>query len=363
MRQPITRPEAGGPFASRVAFAAAHVVHDPWSEDDRLDWDATLRFRHHLWSLGFGVAEAMDTSQRGMGLEWPDARELIIRSGAEARASGARIACGAGTDQLTGPVDLAAVIAAYEEQIAVVEDTGSQVIIMASPALASTARGAEDYHAVYARLLSQVARPVILHWLGPKFLPSAEGYWGSADLDTATESLLGLIKEWAPKVDGVKLSLLDAEREQALRRVLPDGVRMYTGDDFNYPDLILGDDQGHSDALLGIFDPIAPAAATALRALDAGDEKTYAAALAPTLPVARHLFAAPTYHYKTGVVFLSWLAGHQDNFTMVGGRQSARSLRHLVRAFVLADQAGLLPDPDLAAARMQNLLAVAGFRP
>lgn len=354
------------PPRSRTAFAAAHVVADPLGGNApgapaAVDWDATLAFRHHLWSLGLGVADAMDTAQRGMGLDWAATRELIVRSGAEARAVGGRLACGVGTDQLTDPAaGLADITAAYEEQLAVVEEAGAQPVLMASRALAARARGPEDYLRVYGRLIAQAGRPVILHWLGEMFDPALAGYWGSADLDAATEAVLALIREHRAGIDGIKVSLLDAEREIALRRALPEGVRLYTGDDFNYPRLIRGDELGHSHALLGVFDPIATRAAAALHALDAGDLDRYDALLAPTLPLARHLFAAPTYHYKTGIVFLAWLAGHQSHFTMVAGAQSGRSVVHLVELFRLADAAGVLPDPDLAAQRMRRFLAVAG---
>ncbi len=359
------RPPAA-PLRSRVVYAAAHVVADPLADNTpgspaRLDWDATLAFRRHLWSYGLGVADAMDTAQRGMGLDWPATRELIERSAAEAAAAGGLLACGAGTDQLTGPASsLDEVLAAYTEQVEVVDAAGAQVILMASRALAAVARGPDDYALVYGRLLEQTSRPVILHWLGPMFDPALAGYWGSADLDEAAEACLRLIKEHARAVDGIKVSLLDADREIALRQALPDGVRLYTGDDFNYPELILGGPGGYSDALLGVFDAIAPAASAAIQALDAGDEAGYRRVLEPTVPLARHIFAAPTYYYKTGIVFLAWLAGHQAHFRMVGGLESARSLPHLARLFVLADQAGLLPDPDLAADRMRHLLALAG---
>ncbi|MFF2743911.1 dihydrodipicolinate synthase family protein [Kitasatospora sp. NPDC058048] len=354
------------PPKERTAFAAAHVVADPLGGNApgapaAVDWDATLAFRHHLWSLGLGVADAMDTAQRGMGLDWAATRELILRSGAEARAVGGRLACGVGTDQLTGPAaGLADITAAYEEQLAVVEEAGAQPVLMASRALAARARGPEDYLRVYGRLIAQAGRPVILHWLGEMFDPALAGYWGSADLDTATGTVLALIREHRAGIDGIKVSLLDAEREIALRRALPEGVRLYTGDDFDYPRLVRGDELGHSHALLGVFDPIATRAAAALHALDAGDLDRYDALLAPTLPLARHLFAAPTYHYKTGIVFLAWLAGHQSHFTMVGGAQSGRSVVHLVELFRLADAAGVLPDPELAAHRMRRFLAVAG---
>ncbi|HWN33335.1 MAG TPA: dihydrodipicolinate synthase family protein, partial [Pseudonocardia sp.] len=343
------------------------VVADPLADNTpgrpaRLDWDATLAFRHHLWRHGLGVADAMDTAQRGMGLDWAATAELIRRSAAEAASVGGALVCGAGTDQLPpGEHDLAAVLHAYEEQLEVLEDAGAGVVLMASRALAANAAGPADYAKIYGSLLAQVRRPVLLHWLGPMFDPALAGYWGSADLDLATDAFLQIIAAHPDKVDGVKVSLLDADREVALRRRLPEGVRCYTGDDFHYPELILGDGRGHSDALLGVFDPIAAAASAALAALDAGDEDGYRRIFAPTVPLARLVFAEPTFHYKTGIVFLAWLAGHQTHFTMVSGMQSARSLPHLGELFVLADQAGLLPDPDLAAARMRALLTVAGL--
>ncbi|MEU5878869.1 dihydrodipicolinate synthase family protein [Spirillospora sp. NPDC047279] len=361
--EPRAYERTAAPSARRSAYAAAHVVADPLSGTGALDWDATLAFRRHLWDHGLGVAEAMDTAQRGMGLDWDTTRELIRRSGAEARARGGRIVCGAGTDQLPpGPSTLDAVTAAYEEQLEVVAGAGAVPVIMASRQLAATARGAADYAKVYGRLLGGLDRPALLHWLGPMFDPALAGYWGSGDLGIAAEHVLALIEEHAPRVEGIKISLLDAGREIALRRRLPDGVRLYTGDDFNYPELIRGDGDRHSDALLGIFDPIAPAAAAALRSLDAGDLDAYDEILAPTVPLSRHLFAAPTYYYKTGVVFLAWLCGHQDAFRMVGGLESARPVPHLVRLFTLADAAGLLPDPELAASRMRAWLAVQGVR-
>ncbi|MFF9065152.1 dihydrodipicolinate synthase family protein [Streptomyces sp. NPDC014891] len=358
-------PGGGGPSVSRTVFSAAHVVADPYADTGpdapaAVDWDATLAFRRHLWSHGLGVAEAMDTAQRGMGLGWAGAAELIRRSAAEARAVGGRIACGAGTDQLTGPAGLAEVRAAYEEQLALVEETGSQAVLMASRALAAAASGPEDYLDLYGGLLRQAGEPVILHWLGPMFDPALDGYWGSADLDAATETFLELIAAHPDKVDGIKVSLLDAGREVALRRRLPQGVRCYTGDDFHYPELIAGDEQGFSHALLGVFDPLAPLAAEAVRALDTGDTAGFRAILDPTVALSRHLFGAPTRFYKTGVVLLAWLAGHQEHFTMVGGLQSARSLPHLARAYELADGLGLFPDPELAEARMRSLLAVQG---
>ncbi|MEW2254702.1 dihydrodipicolinate synthase family protein [Streptomyces sp. NPDC047869] len=365
--EPRTEPLAvtpGIPFTSRTVFSAAHVVADPFADTTpdspaAVDWDATLAFRRHLWSHGLGVAEAMDTAQRGMGLDWAGAAELIRRSAAEAKSVGGRIACGVGTDQITGGT-LAAIRAAYEEQLAVVEEAGAQAILMASRALASAARGREDYLAIYGHLLRQASEPVVLHWLGPMFDPALEGYWGSSDLDAATETFLEVIAAHPDKIDGIKVSLLDAGREVELRRRLPRGVRCYTGDDFHYPELIAGDDQGFSHALLGIFDPLGPLAAEAVRVLDTGDTAGFRALLDPTVALSRHLFQAPTRFYKTGVVFLAWLAGHQSHFTMVGGLQSARSLPHFARAYELADDLGLFPDPKQAEERMRNLLSLYG---
>jgi len=365
--EPRTEPltvTTGAPFTSRTVFSAAHVVADPYADTTpdspaAVDWDATLAFRRHLWSHGLGVAEAMDTAQRGMGLGWAGAAELIRRSAAEAKSVGGRIACGVGTDQLTGG-SLAEIRKAYEEQLAVVEESGAQAILMASRALATAASSPEDYLEVYGHLLRQAADPVILHWLGPMFDPALEGYWGSADLDAATDVFLQVIAAHPDKVDGIKVSLLDARREIDIRRRLPQGVRCYTGDDFNYPELIAGDEQGFSHALLGIFDPLGPLAAEAVRVLDTGDVKAFRELLDPTAELSRHLFQPPTRFYKTGVVFLAWLAGHQSHFTMVGGLQSARSLPHFARAYELADGLGLFPKPELAEARMKTLLALYG---
>jgi hypothetical protein len=367
LHEPRTWADHPDGFRSRIAFAAAHVVADPRAENVPgapavVDWDATLAFRSQLFRYGLGVAEAMDTAQRNMGLDWPATQELITRSSALARDHGALIASGAGTDHLTGPAaGLSAVTQAYLEQVEFVEGAGSQVIVMASRHLAAVARSAEDYLSVYARVLSQATRPVILHWLGEMFDPQLGGYWGSVDVATATRTFLDLINEHAAKVDGVKVSLLSAEHEQELRAVLPRGVRLYTGDDFNYPELIEGDGEHHSDALLGAFAAIAPAASAALAALDENDVETYRREMAPTLPLSRHLFTTPTYYYKTGIAFLAWLNGHQDGFVMVGGLQSARSVVHLARVFELANEARLLTDPDLAAQRLGHLLATAGL--
>ncbi|MBY0155523.1 dihydrodipicolinate synthase family protein [Cytobacillus firmus] len=358
-----------GPFKSRIAFSAAHVVCDPLADSDpvleaKIDWENTLAYRRHLWSMGLSVAEAMDTAQRGMGLNWEHAKELIRRSAAEAKAEGGRIACGAGTDQLLpGPsVTLADVQAAYEEQCEFVELHNSQIILMASRALADCAQGPEDYERIYANILRQVSKPVILHWLGDMFDPSLKGYWGYKNLDDAMEVCLNVIWDNKDKVDGIKISLLDASREIEMRRLLPPGVKMYTGDDFNYPELIKGDEHGYSHALLGIFDAIAPAAAAALHALDDRDYESYHALLEKTVPLSRHIFQAPTYSYKTGIVFMAYLNGHQSHFRMIGGAESARSIVHLSELFVLADQAGLLSDPELAAERMKLVLNLAGIR-
>lgn len=346
----------------RTFYAAAHVVADPAGDNGPgkvavVDWDATMAFRHHLWSLGLGIADAMDTAQRGMGLDWAATQELIRRSGAEAQTVGGLLACGAGTDHLEpGRHSLDAIETAYAQQVEVVQAAGANVILMASRALAASASGPADYHRVYGRILSEVDRPVILHWLGDMFDPALAGYWGGADLDAATESVLALMHEHAAKVDGIKVSLLDADREVAIRRALPEGVRLYTGDDFNYPELIAGDEQGFSHALLGIFDAIAVPATAALAALDAGDAAKFREILDPTVPLARHIFQTPTFHYKTGIVFLAWLNGHQEQFRMVGGQETARSVEHLVELHRLAAQCGVLRDPDLAAARLATVV-------
>jgi hypothetical protein len=359
-------PDAAGPvFSSRVAYAAAHVVIDPVASRDPfecavIDWESTIAFRRHLWSLGFGVAEAMDTAQRGMGLDWPRAAELIQRSCA---AASGPIACGVNTDSLdpAAPLTIDSVIAAYEQQCEFVEKAGGRVILMASRALARCAQSPADYRRVYGRLLPQLKQPAILHWLGDAFDPALAGYWGGSNVAECMASCLDIIRENVAFVDGVKISLLDANLEIQMRRRLPESVRMYTGDDFNYPELIHGDDQGHSDALLGIFDAIAPIAALALRALDGGETGRYNSLLDPTLPLSRHIFQRPTFYYKTGVVFLAYLNGHQRHFRMLGGQESARSLGHLGELFVLADQARLFRNPELAVEHMQRILSIGGI--
>jgi hypothetical protein len=359
---------------NRIAYSAAHVVADPLAAVDpwlqsAVDWDATISYRRHLWSLGLGVAEAMDTAQRGMGLDWPTSLELIGRSLDAAKdVPGALVASGCGTDHLVleNVKTVDQVIAGYEEQMAAIEKLGGKLIVMASRALARVATSPADYERVYGRILSQAKQPVVLHWLGEMFDPSLAGYWGTKDVDAAMDTALGIIAAHAGKVDGIKISLLDKDKEIAMRRRLPPGVRMYTGDDFNYAELIAGDGFGNepthckSDALLGIFDAIAPAASAALDELAQGNLERFHAILGPTVPLSRHIFAAPTRFYKTGVAFMAWLNGHQSHFTMVGGQQSTRSLPHLAELFRLADAANLLEQPELAVRRMKSLLAVHG---
>jgi hypothetical protein len=359
---------------NRIAYSAAHVVADPLAAIDpwlqsRVDWDATIAYRQRLWSMGLGVAEAMDTAQRGMGLDWPTSLELIRRSLDAAKdVPGATVASGCGTDQLVPEAARSVddVIRAYEEQMEAIERLGGKLIVMASRALARVATGPQDYERVYGRVLSQARHPVVLPWLGDMVDPALKGYWGADDFDRAMDTALGIINAHADKVDGIKISLLDKDKEIAMRRRLPAGVRMYTGDDFNYAELIEGDGVGdapnhrHSDALLGIFDAIAPAASAALAALAKGDSARFHEILAPTVPLSRHIFQAPTRFYKTGVVFMAWLNGHQNHFVMVGGQQSARSLPHFAELFRLADAAGLLEKPELAVHRMKALLALHG---
>ena len=366
VREPKRFEKPKQPF-TRKALAAAHVVADPLSAKEpwleaAIDWDATLAYRRHLWSWGLGLAEAMDTAQRGMGLDWANSLELIRRTLDAARDfKGAVVASGAGTDHLLpGNHGIDKIIAAYEEQCEAIEQLGGRIILMASRALAASAQSPDDYARVYDRILSQVKAPVIIHWLGEMFDPALEGYWGKKDHHAAMDVCLAVLEKNKAKVDGIKISLLDKDKEIRMRRKLPKGVRMYTGDDFNFAELIEGDAEGHSDALLGIFDSIAPAASHALSALAANDQVAYHEALAPTVPLSRHIFRAPTRFYKTGVVFMAWLNGHQQHFVMVGGQQSARHLLHFCELFKLADAAGLLPDPPLACSRMKQLLEMNG---
>ncbi len=364
--QPI-RPTGAPAAFNRTVYAAAHVVIDPlatvdpWDASPVVDWDATLAFRDHLYGLGFKVAEAMDTAQRGMGVDWPVARELIQRSLRHARAVGGDLACGVGTDQLAADpgVTLDQVEAAYREQLGVVEAEGGRVILMASRALAQAANGPDDYLALYGRLLRDCSQPVVLHWLGEMFDPGLRGYWGTTDLARALDTVAALIADNTGKVEGIKVSLLDAKWEIELRRRLPAGVKMYTGDDFNYAELMAGDDTEYSHGLLGIFDPIAPVAAVALAELAKGRTGRFRELLDPTVALSREIFRAPTRHYKAGVVFLAWLNGHQDHFSMAGGMQSARGAAHFATVFELADACGVLADPELAVLRMKRYLSVA----
>lgn len=360
-------PDRGRPPVSRIPYAAVHVVADPLADTTpvspaAIDWETTLAFRRHVWSYGLGVAEAMDTAQRGMGLDWASAKELIRRSIVEAKAVGGRIVCGVQTDHLPpgGARTLREVEAAYEEQCGFVEAEGGQVVLMASRELARIAKSADDYCRVYDTILAGLSSPALIHWLGEVFDPQLAGYWGSNDLDVAMATLLAIIDGHRAKVDGLKLSLLDQRREVEMRRRLPAGVHMFTGDDFDYPTTILGDDGYYSDALLGAFDAIAPAASAALLALDAGDRQGFGAILEPTVPLSRHIFKAPTYFYKTGIVFLAYLNGHQHHFRMVGGLESGRSSVHLAELFVLADRAGLLRDAEIAVDRMRKVMSIFG---
>ncbi len=366
-RAPKKFPASKPPF-NRIAYAAAHVVADPLADrepwlDAAIDWGATIAFRRHLWSLGLGVAEAMDTAQRGMGMDWRHSLELIRRSLDAAKDfPGALIGSGAGTDHLLPGADVTIddVIRAYEEQCAAVEKLGGRIILMASRALVKAARSPDDYARVYGRILDQVKEPVIIHWLGEMFDPALDGYWGHQDHMKAMEVAVDVIASNPAKVDGVKISLLDKDKEIAMRRRLPQGVRMFTGDDFNYAELIAGDAQGYSDALLGIFDAIAPAASAALGAFTRGDVMSFHEILAPTVPLSRHIFKAPTRFYKTGVVFMAYLNGLQNHFTMIAGQESTRSTLHLAELFRLADAAGLLADPELASQRMKLVMATRG---
>ncbi|MDQ0321467.1 hypothetical protein QO002_003605 [Pararhizobium capsulatum DSM 1112] len=365
---PIFRPPAAPRF-NRIAYAAAHVVSDPLRDREpwgspAIDWDTTLAFRHHLWSLGFKIAEAMDTSQRGMGLDWAGAQELIRRSLAEARTvEGADLACGAGTDHLApeNTRSLDDVIKAYETQVGFVEKEGGRSIMMASRALARIARSPDDYRKVYRHILSQTKDKVVLHWLGDMFDPQLKGYWGSEDFETALETVLSIIEENRSKVEGIKISLLDNAYEVALRNRLPEDVLCFTGDDFNYAELIEGDGKRYSHALLGIFDAVAPSASKALASLAEGDITTFRAVIEPTVPLSRKIFEAPTQYYKAGVVFLAWLNGHQKHFTMPAGMQSARGVLHYADIFRLADKANVLDRPELAVKRMKAFLTLQGI--
>ena len=354
------------PLSSRVAYAAAHVVPKAFADNTpgqpaEIDWDATLAFRHHVWSWGLGVADAMDTAQRNMGLDARATRELISRSAAEAATVGADLVVGVNTDHVEDEsISIEQVVAAYTEQLHHAEDAGAGVVLMASRHLARVARSADDFRRVYREVLAAAGAPVILHWLGTAFDPALAGYFGSDDTDAAATTLLQIIDYNRDKVRGVKMSLLDADAEISVRERLPRTARMFTGDDYHYVGLIEGDEHGHSDALLGAFAALAPNASAAIQALDRGDVDGYRAILAPTEPLSQQVFAAPTYYYKTGVAFLSWLNGHQAAFQMVGGLHAARSVPHLSRIVELANASGALERPELARARWHELLTING---
>lgn len=362
------RPKSPPQF-NRIAYAAAHVVSDPLKDtrpwnDPAIDWEATMAFRHHLWGLGFRVAEAMDTSQRGMGLNWAGAQELIRRSLAEARTvTGADLASGAGTDHLdpAEAKNLEDVVKAYETQAGFIEKHGGRFILMASRALARIAKSPDDYAKVYGRILAQAREKVVLHWLGYMFDPQLKAYWGSERFEDALNTVIGIIEANRDKVEGIKISLLEERYELALRNRLPEGVLCFTGDDFNYAPLIEGDGNRHSHALLGIFDAVAPQASAAMTALANGDTRRFRAIIEPTVPLSRKIFEAPTQYYKADIVFLAWLNGHQTHFTMPAGMQSTRGILHYADIFRLADQANVLDRPDLATRRMKKLLAIYGI--
>lgn len=367
MHDPTTYQRHPEQFASRRVYAAPHVVVDALAEytpgvDPPIDWDATIAFREHLWSYGIGIAEAMDTSERGPGgLTWPQAQELITRSLAASQKVGGAIVCGAGTEQLTSiHPSLDEIADAYIEQIEFIEDRGGSAVVRASHALVAAARTTDDYARLYERILSKAQRPVIVHWLGTVFDPSLEGYWGSTDLDETQKTVVELAHRHSDKLAGIKFSLLDADRESRFRRELPEGVHVFTGDDYDYPTLLAGDDKHFSHALLGVLDPLGPIASTAFQALDNGDQDGFLELMASTVPLAVRMFEEPAARYKTGCVFIAYLSGHQNHFRMATGREGMRSIRHLCELFRLTDELGLFPDPDLAADRMRRVLALSG---
>lgn len=358
------------PLVSRVAYAAAHVVpkvhadNTPGQPAD-IDWDSTLAFRRNVYSWGLGVADAMDTAQRNMGLDAAATRELISRSAEVAREEGGSVVVGVNTDHVAeSHISLDQVIDAYKEQLHFTEEQGAGPVLMASRHLARVAENADDYRRVYREVLSSATVPVVLHWLGTAFDPELAGYFGADDWQTASAVLLDVIAENPDVVAGVKMSLLNAESEISVRERLPQGVRMFTGDDFNYVGLIGGDTvgqgDGHSDALLGAFAAITPVASAAIQALDGGDPARYLEILGPTEELSRQVFAAPTFYYKTGVAFLAWLNGHQPAFQMVGGLHSARSLPHLSRIVELANASLALENPELARERWHGMLRLNG---
>lgn len=360
----FAKPKA--PLKSRVAYAAAHVVPRIMAENvpghpADIDWDATLAFRRHLWSWGLGVADAMDTAQRNMGLDWQATTELIQRSALEAASVDGALVVGINTDHIPDPmISLDGVIAAYLEQLDVAEAAGAGIVLMASRHLARAADSAADYERVYREVLSRANTPVILHWLGEAFDADLAGYFGSSDIPTASVTVNRIIEENIGAIRGVKMSLLNVDAEIAVRSRLPKGATLFTGDDFNYVGLIRGDGVLHSDALLGAFAAMAPNASAAIQALDSNHVKEYERILAPTEILARQIFSTPTPYYKTGIAFLAWLNGHQQSFQMIGGLHSARSLPHLSEIIRLANAAHALEKPDLAATRWGMMLSLNG---
>jgi hypothetical protein len=367
MHEPVDYARHPEPFASRTVLAAAHVVVDARADYQPgqgapVDWEATIAFRKHLFGYGVGIAEAMDTSERGPdGLTWPQAQQLIRLGVAAAHEAGAAVVAGAGTDQLTSPRPaLTEIVEAYLEQLEFVQAQGSAAVIRASHALVGAAKTEDDYLSVYRDVLAKTDKPAIVHWLGTGFDPTLAGYWGHTDVRAAMDVVVRMAQENAAHLEGIKFSLLDEELEQEFRRRLPDGVKVFTGDDYGYTNLLLGDGEHHSHGLLGVLDPIAPIASSAFAALDAGDEQGFAETMNRSIPMAVKMFEAPADRYKVGTVFVAWLSGHQDHFRMVSGRDGMRSLQHLSDLFVLTDELGLFPDPELAARRMRRLLAIGG---
>jgi hypothetical protein len=373
------------PCFSRLAYAAAHVVAKPANgaaaadprSPDSVDWDATLRFRRHLWHLGFGIAEAMDTAQREI-LGWENAARLLDMTLADARAEPGRgVIGGAGTDTLaTSTPTLRQVIDAYVAQAEFIHERGGRVILFPTHFLPRHFPAPGHYLEVYRAVTQEVSKPVFLHWLGDMFAPALRGYFPGDSFRRITQD--------NPKVLGVKLSLLDQRLEEAIRRrIAPQGQVVLTGDDFNFPALIrggkgAGDGRGfqsrafhfegrgfpvgdYSHGLLGIFDGIARVASRALICLAQGDAREYDRLMAPTVPLSRHIFKAPTQHYKAGLVFLAYLNGHQSHFHLLADAEQRRDMAHYVELFKLANAAGVLDDPESAYERFQPVLRNAGF--
>jgi hypothetical protein len=275
---------------------------------------------------------------------------------------GGDLVVGVNTDHLAEEhLTLDQVVAAYLTQLEVAEEAGAGVVLMASRHLAAAAESAADYERVYREVLARAGSPVVLHWLGEAFDARLRGYFGSTDSAEASRTVLRIMGDNADRVRGIKMSLLNAQSEIDVRRELPEGATLFTGDDFNYVSLIEGDEFGHSDALLGAFAAVAPSASAAISALDEGNVERYREILAPTEALSRQIFAAPTQYYKTGVAFMSWLNGHQKSFSMVGGLHSGRSLVHLSEIVRLANVANALEQPELALERWHGMLAGNGI--